>query len=92
MWGYYGSGSRLEMSGYGSYSVMTLKGDPTKTLETYNFDKLVNLFLLKNQYSEVTLLGPQNLLSSWYLTFGSVALRTYLQSTIRLHDAVRRYS
>jgi len=71
---------------------MTLKGDLTKTLEPYNFDKLVNLFFFQHQYSAVKLLGPQNLLSSWYLTFGSAGLRTYLQSTIRLHDAVRRYS
>jgi len=71
VWGYYKSGTGLEMSGHGSSTVMTLKGDPTKTHEPNNFDKLFNLFFLQNYYSTIQLLGPHSLLSNGYLTFGS---------------------
>jgi len=48
VWGYNGSGTRLEMSGYGSITVVRLKGDLTKILEPYNFSKLFKLFFLQN--------------------------------------------
>lgn len=71
MWGYYESGTGLEMSGHGSSTLMTLKGDHTKTHKPNSFDKLFNLFFLQNHYFTVQPLGPHSLLSSGYLTFGS---------------------
>ena len=68
MWGYYVSGTRLEMSGCGSSTVMTLKGDPTKIIEPNNFARLFNLFFLQNHYPAVQPLGQHRLLSSGYLT------------------------
>ena len=68
MWGYYASGTGLQMSGCGSSTVMTLKGDPTEILEPNNFANLFNLKFLQNHYSAVQIVGERSLLSSGYLT------------------------
>jgi len=91
VWGYYASGTGLEMSGCGSSTVMTLKGDPTEILEPNNFANLFNLKFLQNYYSAVQPLGQHSLFSSAYLTYVYAGLSTYLHSNLCFHIMLSMY-